>query len=31
MVSLEDELSLDPNVKKLRLLGDHGEALSISM
>jgi hypothetical protein len=31
MVSLDDDLSLDPNVKKLRLLGYHHEALSISM
>jgi hypothetical protein len=31
MVSLEDELSRDAHVKRLRLLGYHGEALSISM
>ena len=30
-VSLEDALSEDCHVKKLRLLGTHGEALSISM
>jgi hypothetical protein len=30
-VSLEDALSEDYHVKKLRLLGTHGEALSISM
>jgi hypothetical protein len=31
MVSLEDVLSRDPHVKRLRLRGNHGEALSISM
>jgi hypothetical protein len=30
-ISADDQLSLDVHIKKLRLLGTHGEALSISM
>jgi hypothetical protein len=30
-ISADDELSNDRHIRKLRLLGTHGEALSISM